>query len=105
MLQHRYSNLSSLESSRRSQQILPTGNGFGGSNLNINQSEQLVFSIVTSSEVIPDCTRSIDGRASSPLVIEAGKIVLLACWLWCSIGASFCSESISAIACSFSQDI
>lgn len=107
MLQHRYSNLSSLESNRRSQQILPTGNGFGGSNLNlnINRSEQLVFSIVTSSEVIPDCTRSIDGRASSPLVIEAGKIILLACWLWYSIGASFCSESISAITCSFSQDI
>lgn len=105
MLQHRYSKLSSLESNRRSQQMLPTGNGFGGSNLNINRSEQLVFSIVTSSEVIPDCTRSIDGRASSPLVIEVGKIVLLACWLWCSIGVSFCSESISAIAYSFSQDV
>jgi hypothetical protein len=105
MLQHRCSQLSSLESSRCSQQILPTGNGFGGSNLKIDRPEQLVFSIVTSSEVIPDCTQSIDARPSSPLVIEVGKIVLLACWLWCSIGVSFCSESISAIAYSFSQDV
>jgi hypothetical protein len=105
MLQHNYFKLSSLESSRRSQQLLPTGNAFGASNLKLERSEDLVIAIASSSEPTPERTSSIEHRRStSPLVIRAGKIVLLSCWLWCSIGVNFCSNNISAIACSFSQD-
>jgi hypothetical protein len=105
MLQHNYSKLSSLESSRRSHQLLSTGNAFGASNLKLDRFEDLVVAIVSSSEPISDRTPSIEHRrSSSPLVIRAGKIILLSCWLWGSIGVTFCSNNISAIACSFSQD-
>ena len=103
MLQNNYFKLSSLESSRRSQQLLPTGNAFGASNLKLDRSDDLGFEIASSSEPMPDRT-SINVRSSSPLVIKAGKIVVLSCWLWCSIGVNYCSNNISAIACSFSQD-
>ncbi len=103
MLKQRCSKLPPLEFIRCSQQILPTGNGFGGSNLKLHLPEQSILPIVASAEVIPDLAPSIDAPPS-PLVIEAGKILLLACWLWCSLGANFCSESITAIVCSLSQD-
>jgi hypothetical protein len=103
MLKQRCSKLPPLEFIRCSQQILPTGNGFGGSNLKLDLPEQSISPIVASAEVIADRAPSIDAP-SSPLVIEAGKILLLACWLWCSLGANFCSESITAIVCSLSQD-
>ena len=104
MLPHNYSKLSSLKSSRRSQQLLPTGNAFGASNLKLERSKDLVDAIVSSSEPIQDRTSSIEYRSSSPLALNAGKIILLSCWLWCSIGVTFCSNNISAIAFSFSQE-
>jgi hypothetical protein len=103
MLDPRYSRLSSLATSPISHQTLSTGNGFGSSNLQIDRLSQRVVSVVISSTAISDRSTSVE--KSSPLIIEVGKIFLLACWLWCSIGANFCLDSVSAIVGFGAQDI
>jgi hypothetical protein len=105
MIQPRYPRLSAFGISPVTGRKLSTGNGFGGSNLKISRREELVFSIVSSSVLISDCTPAIVIERSSPLVIEVGKIVVLACWFWCLIGANFCVDSISAIVAARTQDI
>jgi hypothetical protein len=103
MLEPRYSRLSTLATRTLNHKILPTGKGFGGSNL---QREQLtrVVSVVISSATISEQSLQIE-RQSSPLIIEVGKIFLLVCWLWCSIGANFCLASISSVIGTYTQDI
>lgn len=101
MTQSRYSKLSSLVVSLVVQQILPTGNGFGGSNLNISSEQELVLPVISSSISISGCNVPISthtNQNSAPLVIEVGKIALLAGWFWCLIAVNFCSDRIVALA-------
>ena len=99
MIQRRYSSFSALVISPLVQAKFATGKGFGGSNLNkIVQFQELVEPISGSSAMILDDSAPICAQQSSPLVIQVGKIALLTCWFWCSIGANFCANSISAIA-------
>ncbi len=105
MLQPRLSRLSSLVKSPLVRQSLPTGNGFGGSSLNIIPAQSLVFSIVGDSVLMPEDTSPISIQQPSVLVLEVGKIVLLAVWFWCLIGANFCLDRINAISCACAQDI
>jgi hypothetical protein len=86
-------------------QKLPTGNGFGGSNLNIVRLQELVVPIINSSFLIADRKLSSNTQQQSPLIIEVGKIFLLALWLWCSIGANFCCNIISLIASLSTPDV
>jgi hypothetical protein len=104
MLEPRYSRLSSLATSPITRQTLPTGNGFGGSNLQPDLLPEQLLSVVISSTAISDRSEPIE-RPSSPLIIEVGKIFLLGCWLWCSIGANFCLDSVDAIVGFYTQDI
>jgi hypothetical protein len=104
MLQPRYSRLSSLLTTPLSKQALPTGKGFGGSRLDRTHFKELVFPVVSSSVSIADCSPPISIEQSSPLIIEVGKIFLLALWLWCSIGANFCADSINALVASCGSD-
>lgn len=103
MLEPRYSRLSSLATSPISHQVLPTGNGFGRSNLQIDRLPGRVVSVVISSAAISEPSTPVE--KSSLLIIEVGKIFLLACWLWCSIGANFCLDSVSAVVGFGTQDI
>jgi hypothetical protein len=72
-----------------------------------------VFSIVTDSVSISDHTTippipQSGGYANdkqSPLVVEAGKILVVAIWFWCLIGANFCFDSLSTIVRYCLQDI
>lgn len=100
---------------------LPTGKNFSGSSLRMIQPEKLVFSIVTDTISVSDhtrlgsipqsggyCTSKRDPTANeqqSPLVIEAGKILVVAIWFWCLIGANFCFDSFSTIVRYCLQDI
>lgn len=104
MLEPRYSRLSSLATSPISRPTLATGKSFGGSSLQIDRLSERVISVVISSTTISDRSTPIE-KQSSPLIIEVGKIFLLACWLWCAIGANFCLTSISAIMGAYTQDI
>jgi hypothetical protein len=103
MLDRRLSRLSSLATSPISHQTLPTGKGFGSSNLQLDRLPERLLSVVISSTAVSDL--SIPVKKSSPLIVEVGKILVLACWLWCSIGANFCLESIGSIASFGTQDI
>jgi hypothetical protein len=95
------------------QRNLPTGKNFGGSNLSIIQPKKLVFSIVTDSVLVSDHTtigsipQSEDhtNEQQSPLVVEAGKILVVAVWFWCLIGANFCFDSLSTIVRYCVQDV
>jgi hypothetical protein len=104
MLEPRYSRLSSLRTSPIARQILPTGNGFGGSNFKSVRFEVVALPVIISSTSILDRSTPIELQ-SSPLLVEVGKIFLLACWLWCSIGANFCLNSVGAIVDFCTQDI
>jgi hypothetical protein len=84
---------------------LPTGNGFGGSSLNATAADELVFAIVSDSASIADYQIPVWIEQPSPLVIEAGKIAVIAVWLWCLIGADFCVDLIGTIVSYCSQDI
>jgi hypothetical protein len=97
MIQPHYSRLSALTASSVFPHKRPTGKGFGGSNLLITQSEKLVFSIVSDAVLVANDTTPICTEQPSPLVVEVGKILLLVIWLWCSIGANFCFNSMSEI--------
>jgi hypothetical protein len=105
MMHPRFSLLTDLVTSPLVQKPLPTGNGFGGSNLKIDQLSECVFPIVSSSVSFSDCPVPSEIKQSSPLVIEVGKIVLLALWFWCLIGADFCADRIGMIAAFSAQDI
>jgi hypothetical protein len=105
MIQPRYPRLSSLAKSSLTSQNIPTGNGFGGSSLSVTQPEELVFSIVTDSISISPYTTPVCVEQPSPLVLEVGKIVVVALWFWCLIGANFCLDSISTIVNNGAQDI
>jgi hypothetical protein len=96
MLEPRYSRLSSPATNSITRQALATGNGFGGSNLTNERILKEVISVVISSTSISDRSTLIE-RQSSPLIIEVGKIILLACWFWCAIGANFCLNITGAI--------
>jgi hypothetical protein len=98
MLQPRYSRLSSFVTMPILKHTLPTGRGFGGSNFNSTQFQSLVFPVVSSAVSLAECPPPISDRQSSALIIEVGKIFLLALWLWCAIGANFCFNSINALA-------
>ncbi len=98
MIQRRYSSFSALVISPLVQVKFATGKGFGGSNFNkIGHFQQLVVPIGGSTMTSDDTASSCDIH-SSPLVIQVGKIALLACWFWCLMGANFCANSISTIA-------
>jgi hypothetical protein len=79
-------------------QVLPTGKGFGGSNLAIvRDREELVSSLA-------ECSSPVAARPQSPLLVELTKILFLALWLWCLVGANFCANSMTAIANVSTQD-
>jgi hypothetical protein len=105
MIEPRHSRLSSLVKSSLTQNNLPTGSGFGGSSLKLDRSEELVFSIVTDSVSILEYTDPTSIEQPSPLVLEVGKIVIVAIWFWCLIGANFCYDSLSTILRYGSQEI
>lgn len=100
---------------------LPTGKDFGGSSLSKSQPQQLVFSIATSAESVSNnmlpgsilqsggyCASKRDpigNEPQSPLVIEAGRILVIAIWLWCLVGANFCFNSLSTIVSHCVQDV
>jgi hypothetical protein len=79
-------------------QVLPTGKGFGGSNLAIvRDREELVSALAT-------CLPPVTTQPQSPLVFKFTKILFLALWLWCLVGANFCVNSVTAIANVSTQD-
>ncbi len=105
MLQNSYSRFSSLGLDFLDRQKLPTGKAFGGSNLNTAACKQLPLSPVNNSVVLVDTASTLEVRSSLLPVVEVGKIICLALWLWVSIGINFCLNSISGIDCSYSQDL
>ena len=105
MVHSRLPRLSSVIKNSLSRQTLSTGNGFGGSSLKIAPAQELVFPIVSTSVLLADSTPPTCVEESSPLVIEVSKIVVLAFWFWCLIGANFCLNSISSIVGSYTQDV
>ena len=120
MREPRYSRLLPVSTSSGIQRNLPTGKNFSGSSLSPIQSDKLVFSIVTDFISIPDpalvsipqsggyCKGKRDPTANepqSPLIIEAGKILVVAIWFWCLIGANFCLDSFNTIVSYCLQDI
>jgi hypothetical protein len=105
MIQPRYSRLSSFAESSLIRQSLPTGNGFGGSTLNLTQSQELVFAIASSSVSVADYAIPVYIEQPSPFVVEVGKIFVVAIWFWCLIGADFCFSMISTIVRYGAQDI
>jgi hypothetical protein len=106
MLQPRDYRLPAFAQNPLVRQTLPTGNGFGGSSLlEFRPERDLIFPIVSSSATFVDLPPSICIQQSSPLIVEVSKIVLLALWFWCSIGADFCFNSISSIVGSCARDV
>jgi hypothetical protein len=105
MIQPRSSRLSSRSSSPMFRQGFPTGKGFGGSCLKLNQSPELVFSIVSDSVSISDYQAPVYNEPTAPLVVEVGKIILVAIWFWCLIGTNFCFDSINTIRHYGAQDL
>jgi hypothetical protein len=112
MIDPRSSRLRPYSTSANIQRNLPTGKSFSGSSLSLIQSDKLLLSIVADSILIADpafaSVPQSGGYANepqSPLVIEAGKIVIVAVWFWCLIGANFCFDSLSTIVSSCFQDI
>jgi hypothetical protein len=113
MIEPRYSRLLPVSTSSGIQRNLPTGKNFSGSSLRSIQSDKLLFSIVTDSISISDHTALASIPQSggytkeqrSPLIIEAGKILIVAIWFWCLIGANFCFDSFSTIVRYCIQDI
>jgi hypothetical protein len=84
---------------------LPTGNGFGVSNLKVLRCPELVFPIEDSSVMKARFPVSIYTQQSSPLIVQVGQIAILALWLWCAIGADFCFNSVRAISTYGTQDV
>jgi hypothetical protein len=105
MIEPRSSRLRPLSTSDGIHRNLPTGKSFSGSSLSTIQPEKLVFSIVTDTVSVSDHTTLASIKQQSPLVIEAGKILVVAIWFWCLIGANFCFDSLSTIVRYCIQDI
>jgi hypothetical protein len=98
MLQPHSSGLSQLVTSPLSRTKLPTGKSFGSSTLNLFPLQELVLPIAIDSESIADNTSAIDQQQPRSLAIEVGKIVVVALWFWCLVGANFCFDTINSIA-------
>ncbi len=105
MKQPRYSKLSSLGICASGKKGLATGKGFGGSDLKISQLQTSAFPIVSSTVLRADDQILAPTLQPSPLVVEAGKIVIVMVWFWCLIGANYCFDLVSSITGYGSQDI
>jgi hypothetical protein len=84
---------------------LPTGKGFGGSNLKVFRCPELLVPSVDGSVINARYPVSIDTQQSSPLIVKVCKIFVLSLWLWCAIGADFCVNSVRAISTYGTQDV
>jgi hypothetical protein len=105
MIQPRYSKLSSLGTGALDKKELPTGSSFGGSDLEISQLQISVFPIISSTVLSADNQMRAATLQSSPLLIEAGKIVVVMIWFWCLIGANYCFNLVNSITGYGTQDI
>jgi hypothetical protein len=105
MIQRRYSQSSTLTASHLVRPTLPTGKGFGYSNLQLVRLPELVAEIAIDATICEVAIEPIGAEESSPLIVKVGQIALLVCWFWCSIGANFCIKSISAIATYSAKDL
>jgi hypothetical protein len=105
MLQRRYSQCSTLAISHLVRPKLPTGKGFGYSNFQLVRLPELVSPIANDATICETASEPIGVEESSPLIVKVGQIALLVFWLWCSIGANFCLESINAIATYSAKDL
>ena len=105
MIHPRYSKLSFLGTGTVAKKGLPTGRGFGRSDLKITQLQTSVLPIVSSTVLRADDRLPIATLQSPPLVIEAGKIIVVTIWFWCLIGANYCVDLVNSIAGYGSQDI
>jgi hypothetical protein len=90
MLQPRYSKQSSFIANPIVCHSLPTGKGFGGSNLQLDGDRFPVAQIAP-------FMAPIAAPQQLPLVAEFGKIVFLAAMFWCLLGINFCVNLIAAI--------
>jgi hypothetical protein len=84
---------------------LPTGNGFGVSNLKVFRCPGLVFPLANNSVMGAEHPVSIRTQQSAPFIVKVGQIFLLVLWLWCAIGADFCFNSVRSIATYGTQDV
>jgi hypothetical protein len=105
MIQPRYSKLSSLGTGASDKKGLATGKSFGGSDFETSQLQAPMFPIVSSTVLRADDQLPATTLQPSPLVVEAGKIVVVTIWFWCLIGANYCFDLVSSIAGYGSQDI
>jgi hypothetical protein len=106
MIKPRHFRLFSSTTASQKCQVLPTGKSFGGSSLQVNLPEEWMLPIMsTSSMLMEENPQSTVTEKTSPLIVEVGKIFVLALWLWCLIGANFCTNSLNAIASFRTQNI
>jgi hypothetical protein len=80
MLQPYHSKLSHQGSSYPRRQILPTGNNFGGSDLNTLPSPRFTRSAIVSSFVLLT-------QKSSELLLQLFSLILVSIWFWCLLAA------------------
>jgi hypothetical protein len=97
MLQPHSSGLSQLVTNPLSRTKLPTGKSFGSSTLNVLSLQELVLPIEIEAEEIADRPNEISQSPRS-LAIAVSKIVVVALWFWCLVGANFCFDTINSIA-------
>jgi hypothetical protein len=98
MLQPRYSKPSFFITNPPVRQSLPTGKGFGGSNLNLDRDGELVLPRAHPAISIAASPQPVAAQQQSPLLVEFVKIVCLGLWFWCLLGANFCVNCVGAIA-------
>jgi hypothetical protein len=98
MLQPRYSKPSFFVGNPPIRRSLPTGKGFGGSNLNLDFDGELALPLLNPALPIAVSPQSVPLPQQSPLLVEVLKIVGLALWLWCLLGANFFVDRVGAIA-------
>ncbi|WP_310488438.1 hypothetical protein [Chamaesiphon sp. VAR_69_metabat_338] len=98
MLQPRHSKPSLFISNLPICQSLPTGNGFGGSTLNLDLDWESIWPLANPTPPIVASPQPAIVQQQSPLLVEAVKIICLALWLWCLLGANFCVNCVGAIA-------
>ena len=84
---------------------LPTGKGFGVSNLNVFRCPELLVPGIDGSVINATDPVSIYTQQSSLSIANIGKIFVLSLWLWCAIGADFCLNSVRAISTYGTQDV
>lgn len=98
MLQPRSSKLSSFITNLPVRQSLPTGKGFGGSNLDRDRGVELSLPIASKAISIETSPQPVVTGSKSLLIVEFGKIVCVGLWFWCLLGANFCVNRVGAIA-------